>query len=243
MRATVSLLAIAAATVMAMAAAQQQAPGVHCSRGTFAHVCPNAAPVCCFNRDGSSGGCCHEYTSCDESTGGCRRMAPLPPGEHAVPLADTTQDVHFTYGALAIALVVMLSILCVAFVAVFLMATLKRCLRQRREAVRRRQQEQKDAEAADQVEVTSDDERQLRQECLQRAKAGGGGGGSGAPDEREADEDTPLTVQCAVCQRGDVNCMLFDCEHTVVCFDCAKRLKRCPECKKVVKRRKRLYLA
>eukprot|EP01059_Diplonema_ambulator_P036458 TRINITY_DN9080_c0_g2_i1.p1 TRINITY_DN9080_c0_g2~~TRINITY_DN9080_c0_g2_i1.p1 ORF type:complete len:274 (+),score=82.07 TRINITY_DN9080_c0_g2_i1:97-918(+) len=57
----------------------------------------------------------------------------------------------------------------------------------------------------------------------------------------DLDPEDPNT--CKICFDSVINCILLDCGHMCVCLPCAKRLKNCPMCRKLIRKRKKIFKA
>eukprot|EP01061_Rhynchopus_euleeides_P033471 TRINITY_DN5611_c0_g1_i10.p1 TRINITY_DN5611_c0_g1~~TRINITY_DN5611_c0_g1_i10.p1 ORF type:complete len:403 (+),score=44.53 TRINITY_DN5611_c0_g1_i10:541-1749(+) len=55
----------------------------------------------------------------------------------------------------------------------------------------------------------------------------------------DLDPEDPNT--CKICYDSVINCVLLDCGHMCVCMGCAKRLRNCPMCRNVIRKRKRIF--
>lgn len=200
--------------------------GVRCTNGAFQHDCPNTAPVCCFNTDGSPAGCCSVGFECNDG-GSCKPGPTLPANETAANEEDLTEDVHTTVATLVEVGAIMVAVLLLVFVVVFTALTLKRMKHERnqRQALLDAMPPSSDSDD----EVTSETERALDDEMRNRA-----------PSPQQPHESRLL--RCCKCNVAGVNCLLFPCEHSVCCFDCAQRLKRCPDCKRLIRKRKKLFV-
>jgi hypothetical protein len=244
MTASAPFAAAALLVALASTAAALQT-GIHCASGTVAHSCPNTAPVCCFMSTGESAGCCMINTLCDPRTGGCKPGPRPPHNETPVVLHDTTESVHMTVGHLVLVIAIMVGILVAAFVLVFAWFGVRRHASERAEERRRMLQEQSDDDA-DGDSVTSDDEALLRREAGAAAATAVDVNGDAPPapvSPGRADDATAEMARCCICKTREVDSLLLPCAHTVLCHACAKRMKRCPDCDKVIKRRKKIFMA
>ena len=199
--------------------------GIRCTSGAFQHDCPNTSPVCCFADDGRPAGCCGVGYECN-SKGGCKRAPPTPGNATATAERDVEEDVHTTVVRLVEAGAVLIGILAIVMLSVFAGLTLKRYSmeRRQRQALLDAMSDSSDSDA----DVTSDTEAKLDQENFAKREAAPAG-------------DSRL-VRCAKCGVAGVSCMHLPCEHAVCCFDCAQRSKRCPECKQLIHKRKKLFV-
>eukprot|EP01065_Artemidia_motanka_P002410 TRINITY_DN11149_c0_g1_i4.p3 TRINITY_DN11149_c0_g1~~TRINITY_DN11149_c0_g1_i4.p3 ORF type:complete len:108 (+),score=35.19 TRINITY_DN11149_c0_g1_i4:524-847(+) len=57
----------------------------------------------------------------------------------------------------------------------------------------------------------------------------------GAPSPEAATDE----LTCKICFASRVDCLLLDCAH-VMCYGCARFVKVCPFCRKVVRKRKKI---
>lgn len=158
---------------------------VRCRTGEFAHSCPSAEPVCCFDSEGYSTGCCRSFTSCS-SGGDCDPGSPLPPNTTATELQDIESVVHFSWQALVITIACAIGTLLVIGFATFASGQFRSYMARRRVELRARQlreagllgdgSENEDGVEDDpgyepDQEVTSDDEREYREHVLSSEQA------------------------------------------------------------------------
>jgi hypothetical protein len=211
----------------ALVAAGQE-DGIRCSNGAFQHDCPNSAPVCCFAEDGSPAGCCGVGFLCNDQ-GGCKPAGPLPPNYTSVAEHDITEDVHMSIARIIEIAAVLVCVLIIAFIAVFAGLTFKRYRAElhQRKALLEAMPSSSDSDS----EVSSQSEARLEAELAAQP-----------PPVRDPAVPESRLMRCMKCRRTGVNCLFLDCEHTVTCTSCAARLKRCPECKRVIKKRKKLFV-
>ena len=229
---------------------------IHCTEGREASTCPDTAPVCCFAGSEFSLGCCRVEETCTER--GCQ-MASLPDNATGWTfLGDTTVKVHLTVWELIAALMIFATIVILIFLTVCGCSELRvkmiAVARRRAEERMRRRQPTSDDEA-----VESDEERSYRaslmarrQEMLSaeerseaanrreelRAKRLTEANGKLAVDD---DDDVEEGV-CHICKKEAVSVMFFDCTHSVSCATCSPHVKYCPQCKKKIRRRKKIFV-
>jgi hypothetical protein len=202
--------------------------GIRCSNGAFMHDCPNSAPVCCFNNDGTPAGCCSADMMCNGDEG-CKPALPIPSNYSKGAEQDIAEDVHLPISRIMEAIGVMLAVLVVTFAAAFGCLTLKRW---RLEQQERREREAERVSSSDDDDVTSQAEAAFNDELRLRE----------LDDTDESNDEAGSLVRCIKCTRESVNCLFLPCEHTVACVGCAAHLKRCPECKQLIRKRKKLYV-
>lgn len=201
--------------------------GIRCSNGAFEHDCPNSDPVCCFGADAASSGCCALGTFCDVGNN-CKPAPPLPANESSVAEHDVTEDVHIAVGRAVMVGGCMVAFLCIVFGGVYGLLWLRkwRADNAARRALLAELSESSDSDD----EVSSDTEAALYASVSSAVRVEG----------REPDCSV---LTCYVCSSAAVNCMFIDCEHAVTCCECASKLKKCPECKQIIRKRKKLFLA
>eukprot|EP01064_Diplonema_japonicum_P020750 TRINITY_DN30329_c0_g1_i1.p1 TRINITY_DN30329_c0_g1~~TRINITY_DN30329_c0_g1_i1.p1 ORF type:complete len:271 (+),score=28.13 TRINITY_DN30329_c0_g1_i1:45-857(+) len=121
----------------------------------------------------------------------------------------------------------------VVFTIILLFLIVYRLLLLRRNSVRRQPSTPEPefyASDSSDSEVPSDTEGELRQEHQES-------------EPIRADLDPEDQNTCKICFDSIINCILLDCGHMCVCMPCAKRLKNCPMCRKLIRKRKKVYKA
>uniref|UniRef100_A0A7S1M1D7 RING-type domain-containing protein n=1 Tax=Neobodo designis TaxID=312471 RepID=A0A7S1M1D7_NEODS len=204
------------------------ADGIRCTNGAFQHDCPNTSPVCCFAEDGTPAGCCGADYVCN-SKGGCKRAPPPPTNATAAVERDVEEDVHTTVIRLVEAAAVMVGALLLVLISVFVGLTLKRI------SVEQRQRQA----LLDAMPTSSDSDDDVSSDTEARLDAENAAERTGSASEPASDS---RLRKCAKCGVNGVSCMHLPCEHAVCCVQCAARTKRCPECKQLIRKRKKLFV-
>jgi len=52
-----------------------------------------------------------------------------------------------------------------------------------------------------------------------------------------------LMRSCPLCDVRLANCAMLPCSHNAACTECASHLKRCPQCKVVIRRRVKIFVS
>lgn len=211
--------------VFACGASLSEANGVRCTDQAFGNSCPDSAPVCCIINDYTMVGCCPMGTECDKDTGGCQPAPSLPSNATAEPLHDMTVAFHLTTKQLIAVCFLVMGVGLFAFGFLFGLYWLRTLLIDRIEK-HRLLARQRELEPSDDDTVTSDEEKVFL---------------SGVAALRLESTVTPRQLLCTVCKSRAVDCVLLDCDHNCVCSGCSSHLKRCPQCKAIIKRRKKIF--
>ena len=50
------------------------------------------------------------------------------------------------------------------------------------------------------------------------------------------------SLKCIKCKDNQINCLIYPCEHIVICCDCVKALTKCPMCFKTIEKYEKIFL-